>query len=326
MKKIYVLLTAATLFTSAFAQNPFVVDFENSLSDPETYNNGSDGSGDFTFYFDQLILTNYYNDAWGSWNGFSISNITDNTTAGWGNQYASFTGSGYNSSTYAIFYPSGEIAVEMGLSVNTIDSFFVTNTAYTALSMRDGDLFSKQFGSIYNAAGEVDGTNGEDFLRLWIIAEGWDSQQKDSVEVYLADYRFEDDQDDYIVDSWQKIDLTQFGFYIRKISFRFESSDMGDWGINTPTYFAIDDIHFLNFAGLDELAMNVSVYPNPVVDNVIVKGERGNLILTDLNGNVILTERHYELTSLDLSHLTSGVYLLTIENDKGQTATRKLIR
>jgi hypothetical protein len=321
MKKIYVLLTAATLFTNAFAQNPFVADFEGSLSDPETFDNGSAGNGNFNFTL--LTLTNFYNDAWGSWNGFSISNVTDNTTAGWTNQYAAYTGSGYNSQTYAVFYPDGEISVE---APSSIDSFFVTNTAYAAISMRDGDLFSKQFGSIYNADGELDGTDGEDFLRLWIIAEGWDWNQKDSVEFYLADYRFEEDQDDYIVDTWQKIDLTQLGFWISKVSFRFESSDIGAWGINTPTYFAIDDIHYVHFWGLDELAMNVSVYPNPVVDNVIVKGERGDLTLTDLNGNVILRERHDELTSLDLAHLTSGVYLLTIENDKGQTATRKLIR
>jgi hypothetical protein len=321
MKKIYVLLTAATLFTNAFAQNPFVADFEGSLSDPETFDNGSAGNGNFNFTL--LTLTNFYNDAWGSWNGFSISNVTDNTTAGWTNQYAAYTGSGYNSPTYAVFYPDGEISVE---APSSIDSFFVTNTAYAAISMRDGDLFSKQFGSIYNADGELDGTDGEDFLRLWIIAEGWDWNQKDSVEFYLADYRFEDDQDDYIVDTWQKIDLTQLGFWISKVTFRFESSDMGAWGINTPTYFAIDDIHYVHFWGLDELGLNVTVYPNPVVDNVIVKGERGDLILTDLNGNVILKERHDELTSLDLAHLTSGVYLLTIENENGQTATRKLIR
>jgi hypothetical protein len=321
MKKIYVLLTAATLFTNAFAQNPFVVDFENSLSDPETFDNGSAGNGDFNFTL--LTLTNFYNDAWGSWNGFSISNVTDNTTAGWGNQYASYTGSGYNSPTYAVFYPEGEINVE---APSSIDSFFVTNTSYAAISMRDGDLFSKQFGSIYNADGELDGTDGEDFLRLWIIAEGWDSQQKDSVEFYLADYRFEDDQEDYIVDSWQKIDLSQIGFWVAKVSFRFESSDMGAWGINTPTYFAIDDIHYVNFWGLEELALNVQVYPNPVSDRVNIKGESGIVTLRDLHGAIRLTEKHNEFSSLDMSELASGIYILTIENEKGQKATRKLIR
>lgn len=321
MKKIYVLMTAVTLLTDLFAQNPFVVDFENSLSDPETFDNGSTGNGDFNFTL--LTLTNFYNDAWGSWNGFSISNVTDNTTAGWGNQYAAFTGSGYNSPTYAVFYPEGEINVE---APSSIDSFFVTNTAYAAISMRDGDAFAKQFGSIYNAAGLEDGTNGEDFLRLWIIAEGWDTQQKDSIEFYLADYRFSDDQQDYIVDSWQKIDLSQLGFWVGKVSFRFESSDMGDWGINTPTYFAIDNIHYVNLWGLDELALNVQVYPNPVADRVNIKGESGTVTLRDLHGAILVTEKHNEFSSLDMSELASGIYILTIENEKGQKAIRKLIR
>jgi hypothetical protein len=192
--------------------------------------------------------------------------------------------------------------------------------------MRDGDDFAKQFGSIYNAAGLEDGTNGEDFLRLWIIAEGYSSEDKDSTEFYLADYRFTDDQQDYIVDSWQKIDLTQFGFMVAKVNFRFESSDMGDWGVNTPTYFAIDNIHYVNLWGLDELALNVQVYPNPVSDHVNIKGESGTVTLRDLHGAILMTEKHNEFSSLDMSELASGIYILTIENEKGQKATRKLIR
>lgn len=321
MKKIYVLMTAVTLLTDLLAQNPFVVDFESSIANPESSYNGAAGTGNFTF--DLLSLTNSYDDTWGSWSGFAISNITDNTTAGWGNQYASFTGAGHNSATYAVFYPFGEITVD---GPSAIDSFFITNTAYTALSMRDGDPFAKQFGSIYNAQGVEDGTNGEDFLRLWIIAEGYSSEDKDSIEFFLADYRFTDDQQDYIVDSWQKIDLTQFGFMVAKVNFRFESSDMGDWGINTPTYFAIDNIHYVDYWGLDELQLNVQVYPNPVSDRVNIKGESGTVTLRDLNGAILMTEKHNEFSSLDMSDLTSGIYILTIENEKGQKATRKLIR
>ncbi len=321
MKKIYVLLAASALYFQSFGQSPFVFDFEEIFTNPESYDNGAAGDANFTYY--DLVLSNLYDDVWGSWSGFAISNITDNTTPGWGNQYASVTGGGYNSATYAVFYPYGEMNTNPPAF---IDSFFITNTAYTAISMRDGDFFSKQFGSIYNAQGIEDGTNGEDFLRLWIIAEGFSSNEKDSIEFYLADYRFPDDQDDYILDSWAKIDLTQLDFYVTKVYFRFESSDMGDWGINTPTYFAIDDIHYVYYWGLDEMDLNVQVYPNPVVDRLNIKGERGTVTLTDLHGAILVTEKHNEFSSLDLTHLSSGAYVLTIENEKGQKTTRKVIR
>jgi hypothetical protein len=33
--------------------------------------------------------------------------------------------------------------------------------------MRDGDMFSKQFGTNVNASGVEDGTNGKDFFKIW---------------------------------------------------------------------------------------------------------------------------------------------------------------
>ena len=37
--------------------------------------------------------------------------------------------------------------------------------------MLNGDAYAKKFGEPTNALGEVDGTNGEDFFRVWIICE-----------------------------------------------------------------------------------------------------------------------------------------------------------
>lgn len=321
MKKMYTLALACIFHVALVAQIPVLYDLEDRLSNPESFNNGSAGSTDFDLGV--IRLTNEYNSDWGSWNGFSFSNITDNTTAGWGNQYASYAGGGRNSATYAVFYPQG--AIEMN-GPGKIDSFFVTNTAYAAISMRDGDLYSKQFGSIYNANGEVDGTNGEDFLRLWIIVEGMSTLDKDSIEFYLADYRFADDQEDYIVNDWRKIDVSTFGYEVYKVSFRFESSDMGEWGINTPTYFAIDDISTQYYGSLAEHELIVEVYPNPVSDRVYIKGEKGSIELSDVNGNVLVRGSHHEFSVLDMSNYAPGVYFLKIENEKGQKETRKLIR
>ncbi|MEY3237158.1 MAG: hypothetical protein RI883_1259 [Bacteroidota bacterium] len=319
MKKIYTLVATALVCSNLTAQT--VIDFENVVLNPETYDNGYAGSSNFQMA--GFTFSNFYDAVWGSWNGFSISNITNNTTAGWGNQYSAFPGSGRNSTNYGVYYPEGSI---QGNSSLAIDSFFISNTTYAAISMRDGDGIGKQFGSIYAGDGTtVDGTNGEDFYRVWVIAEGY-SGVKDSVEIYLADYRFADNSQDYIVDSWIKVDLSTFGIYPYLISFRIESSDVGAWGINTPTYFAIDDVYKSPIQGIAEnTILTMDVYPNPVQDLLTVKGENGILTLKDINGKTILSEDHFGISILNFEEFPAGIYFLELINSNG-IAVQKIIK
>ena len=41
--------------------------------------------------------------------------------------------------------------------------------------------------------------------------------------------------------SWKEISLSELGA-IRSLSFSMSGSDSSEWGLNTPTYFAIDNI------------------------------------------------------------------------------------
>ena len=60
------------------------------------------------------------------------------------------------------------------------------------------------------------------------------------IEFYLADFRFDDNSEDYIIDAWTAVDLSSLG-QVKTVEFSVSSSDTGDF-INTPTYFAIDNI------------------------------------------------------------------------------------
>ena len=318
MKKIITSFFAVAALTVS-AQT---VDFESITLASESYDNGSAGNGDFSI--DYLTFTNYYDAAWGSWNGFSVSNVTDNTTAGFGNQYGSFVGSGNNSSeNFGVFYPLGDITVG---GSGFVTGFHITNTTYAGISMRDGDAFSKQFGSPNDASGTPDGTNGEDYFRVWIIVEDL-NQMKDSMEYYLADYRFVDDNDDYIIDTWQQIDLTGLSVAANKVTFRFESSDVGQWGVNTPTYVAIDDIEYsmpLGTAELDQVSMQL--YPNPANDYIIVSGMTGELTISSLTGQVVTSQEIVTATTIDLSSLEAGVYTATVMGDKGTSTKRFVVK
>ena len=63
-----------------------------------------------------------------------------------------------------------------------------------------------------------------------------------SVTFFLADYRFSDNALDYIVDEWTTVDLTALGMNTRSIELEFDSSDVGTFGFNTPTYVAMDNL------------------------------------------------------------------------------------
>jgi len=206
--------------------------------DPESFWNGSDGSGGFIS--GPVFFPNVFNPEWSSWSGFSVSNITDNETPGFMNQYSAFTGAGYDgNANYAVMYvsefdQSNYIELTEEHAEAAFRGLFVTNNTYAALAMRDGDDFSKKFG------GE-DG-NDADWFKLQITGyKNGDLLEGKVVEFYLADYRFEDNSQNYIVDTWEWVDLSELS-EADKLKFSLSSSDMGDWGMNTPAYFCIGRI------------------------------------------------------------------------------------
>ncbi len=92
MKKFYILASALLAATSLKAQFT-TVDFEDlTLPAVDTFYNGADGAQQFTS--NDAVFGNSFED-FGNyivWSGFAYSNMTDNTTAGFGNQYSSFAG------------------------------------------------------------------------------------------------------------------------------------------------------------------------------------------------------------------------------------------
>lgn len=215
-----------------------VIDFEDigATLDSESFNNGADQRGGFSA--GSGFFSTDYNPAFGSWSGWSASNVTDTTTAGFSNQFAAFAGGGAGESdTFAVAGGYGAspptIEIPWNMDNGIFDSISITNTTYAALSMLQGDNFAKQFG----------GETGDDPDFFLLTIEGF-SDAGDSVgttEFYLADYRFEDNTQDYVIEDWTTFDLTSLSDASR-LQFRLSSSDVGDFGMNTPAYFAIDQL------------------------------------------------------------------------------------
>lgn len=217
------LLTLGVLV--AKSRGATIVDFQDLSLGASSYWDGSDGSNGFSS--GGAHFNNGYDQIYGSWSGWSYSNINDTTTAGYGNLYAAYTGTGVGGSgNYAIGYVGdpayGGVLPTITIPNGTqVQSAMFTNTTYAALSMLKGDQFAKKFGP------------GDWFL-LTITGEDASNNVMGSVPFYLA-------ENGSIVNNWQPVDLRPLSG-AKTLEFSLTSSDSGLYGMNTPASFAMDNL------------------------------------------------------------------------------------
>lgn len=214
-----------------------VIDFSDLTLAPGSFYNGGPVTNATGWTSGGATFGNNYNSGSGGyWNGISYSNIGDTTTPGFGNQYAAYAGAGVGGSgIYAVAYAGAAAFIDLPAGAFA-QSIYLTNTTYAALDMLDGSGFSKKFG----------GASGDDADFFDVIITGYDTpggvgSTTGSVTFRLADYTFGDNSLDYIADTWSLVDLTPLGPAV-SLRFTWASSDVGPFGINTPTYVALDGL------------------------------------------------------------------------------------
>ena len=331
MKKILILIGLITAFNGNSQSQWWLGDFESPVLGPDSAWYGQDQvvDGDTTFQSGSFTFELNYNSMWDSFSGFSISSKTDTVTPGYSNQFSAITGSGFNSDQYSVCYASPYSNNRVFLSNGMwFTNFYITNTTYAYHSMKYGDSFSKPFGADTNAQGQIDGTNGEDWFLLTIYGLDQDTLYTgDSVNFYLADYRFADDSNDYIVDTWEFVGLGNFSINTIGLDFVLTSSDTsGGFGMNTPAYFAIDNMNGGAEGLFEQDVSEFQVYPNPTTGLVQIPTQIGaELMLFDLNGRLIKSEiANSTMLKWDLESLDRGVYLIS-SNFKGNLHQAKII-
>jgi hypothetical protein len=259
MKKFNLITVMLLACMAAYTQT--VSTFENLTLPADTFYNGSDLAGGFSS--GNAYFANDYDTTYFSWSGFSYSNVTDTISAGYGNQYSAITGVGYNNSAnYAVAdeYGNAKIILTGNAAGKLVNGLYITNNTYAYYSMKDGDMFAKKFG----------GTTGNDPDWFKIQAKAWlnGTVKPDSVEFYLADYRFSDNSQDYIVRDWQWLSLLPLG-NADSIQFFLSSSDNGSFGMNTPAYFCLDNFTTIDIANVAPTVASDEVTINYATDTLI---------------------------------------------------------
>ena len=312
-----------------YTENVNIASFDNIPLTDEAYWNGSDGTGSIESGLCRFI--NNYDNSMFIWNGWACSNTSDVTTGNYTNQYSAITGIGFDSQSsnnknygisYVNFYNDGGYS-RMTFTDNKphkVNGLYVTNTTYTALTLENGSGFSKIFG------GETG--NDPDYYKLLIWGKK-DDVETEKIEFYLSGYRFEDNSKDYIIKTWQWIDLSSLGL-IDSLLFSVESSDVGAYGINTPTYFAADDIHVAIDSKVSDFAVeNTTLYPNPSNGIFYISNGSNNAAFVNIfnvTGKLIYSNSNYfENEKIDISNYPSGVYFVEIKTDKS-VQTHKFVK
>ena len=213
-------------------------------------------------------FTNYYSSYF--WGGFTASNRTDLSQTYMSAQYTAVTGCGYDGSTqYAVAYTYGaqtDVYAADG-EPRSITGCYVTNNLWAYQNMLEGDNTVSPFGG-YSG-------NEPDWFKLTATGKDANGQTVGTLDFYLADYRFDNPEDDYILNTWEWFDLSPLGD-VSTISFSLSSSKNNNSGMITPSYFCMDDF---NGGAATDLPPYIA---NPVPD--VIMTEYPKLVYIDLNG------------------------------------------
>ena len=174
-----------------------------------------------------LSFSNTFENEFNSFTGFAISDVANQTATGFENQFAAFPGSGSGGSdNYLIgFSFDGNANLAASRLLNSID---VTNTTFAALGILGDD------GTPTEDELPLEETNG--FFEL-IIQGNNSAASLQQITVRLADYT---ENNDLLVDFWQTVDVSEL--QSTELTFSFAGSDVGGFGLNTPSYLALDNV------------------------------------------------------------------------------------
>jgi hypothetical protein len=330
MRTFTLLLSALVLGTTAITAQTVATFDTLHLSKADTFYVNYSASGTDVGFDDghahfPCIYDTSYGGLWSS--GFAYSNMTDSVTSGYFNQYSAKTAKGYGgSANYVVahcsdpitFAPVLKITLTGAAAGKPVKGFYTTNNTYAYNSMRDGDGFAKKF------------VNGDWFL---LSVQGYSGGvlQPATVGVYLADFLYADPSKNFILNTWQWVDLLPLG-PVDSLQLSLSSSDNGMFGMNTPAYFCMD-----NFSTNDLLtdtslsvkevaAVAARVYPNPATNSLFIAAADNSVQQITVINSTGRIMGNYEvignLTEITTSTLPAGVYMLQLTGAKNPAAIR----
>ena len=155
--------------------------------------------------------------------GAVVTNITDTTFKDYTDAYKSIAGGAKGGKNYVVWYEDGLSGNAIKLKTPAVvPGMYVCNNVYAYNSITKGDAI----------AGDPFGDDDWFMLSIGGMLDG--KMVNTQVDFYLAKGK-------NVVTDWTYVDLSQLG-KVDAIFFTLSGSKTGDWGLNTPTYFCIDNL------------------------------------------------------------------------------------
>jgi hypothetical protein len=168
-----------------------------------------------------------YDGTWESWGGFAVSSNRDLEDLGmdYSNQFAVYAP---EATKFAVGYAFGEWGGQYGMPIIEFAR---------PVTLLSADVANANKTYCYCASRPLVGEEGsEEALWVDLVVKGYDAQgeQTGSTSFRLA-------EGEQVLDRWSAFDLSPLG-EVSRVTFAIESNDVGEWGLNVPAFFCIDNI------------------------------------------------------------------------------------
>ena len=197
----------------------------------ESFEGVIDGEYAYGFHGENVGCEHFYNDEYNYWGGFALSKVYDRDAANgkYENQYAVYNTEAASGDNFLLYYydsysdPCDMVFIKQSALLHSV-KLNLTTYVYASITDEAINDFARKF---------------EDGDYLKVVFSALDKLEKptgESVECYVVDYR---DGKRFVADNWNEFSL---GFTADRVRITIETSDVGEYGANTPLYIAIDDL------------------------------------------------------------------------------------
>ncbi len=217
------------------ACEPDSVDQRPDISEVATFDDFV-GDAEYSYGYESDILKceYFYNEEFAYWGGFMQSKVKDTDPANglFANQYAVYNSAAASGDTFLLYYyDSYNEPCDMVFSKSVMLNYIKLNlSTYTYASITDEDIntFARKF-------------DEGDYLKVvFTPLDDFERPVGEGVECYVVDYR---DGKRFIADNWQAFYLGIMAYGNVRVT--IETSDVGEWGANTPLYICMDDLNYI---------------------------------------------------------------------------------
>ena len=228
MKKLFILMLALGAMACENGGKPMP---PSTIT--ECFDKAFEGSYKYGYATADLIFEYFINEEYGYWGGFVQSKMLDADAKNglYENQYSAYNTNAASGNSFLLYYYDDynepcDIVCMTSLELRSVRLNLSTYT-YASITDEDINTFARAFG---------DG----DYLKVVFTPLSSDQTPVgDSVECYVVDYR---DGNRFVADNWQEFPLNLPA--ANRIRVTIETTDVGDWGANTPRYICLDDLKY----------------------------------------------------------------------------------